>query len=140
MTTLSCSQNASKNSLLIFLFVIGIAGMLIFLNFSQTATLIVSEHALEKHSYDAVVVDSCLQNGSGYLGEFKRDSDGRILKVCQVDTGKYGIKVQESNGNPVTDFIKEKLRRIDQVLKYVTNRGYKPHDDVAKNLYKIVFE
>jgi len=140
MTALSCNQNASKNSLLIFLFLIGIAGMLIFLNFSRTATLIVSEHALEKHSYDAVVVDSCLQNGSGYLGEFKRDSDGRILKVCQVDTNKYGIKVQESNGNPVTDFIKEKLRRIDQVLKYVRNRGYEPHDEIAKNLYRTVFE
>jgi len=102
--------------------------------------LAVSQHALEKHSYDAVVVDSCLENGAGYLGEFKRDSDGRILKVCQVDTESFGIKVQESNGNPVTDFIKEKLRRIDQVLKYVTNRGYKPHDDVAKNIYKTVFE
>lgn len=118
-------------------FKILIIGLLLLIGFGSVGIYqAVSQHALEKHSYDAVIVDSCLQNGAGYLGTFKRGFDGRILKVCQVDTDKFGVKVQEGNGDPVTDFIKEKLKRIDQVIRYVMNRGYVPHDETAINLVK----
>lgn len=38
--------------------------------------------------------------------------------------------IEESNGNSVSAFKKDKLKCFAQVLQYISNRGYKVPDDL----------
>lgn len=93
-----------------------VAGLMLF------AAITYSAHAIERHGSAAVRVRQCL-NDKPPLETWTNPVTGRNAHVCQVDKGLFGIQI-EKDGNEITSFIKEKMRTIEQVRKYLTNGGY----------------
>jgi len=49
----------------------------------------------------------------------------RQAEICQIEPGKFGIRISTSDlKETITQFIKNKLTRVEQVERYLTNRGY----------------
>jgi len=82
-------------------------------------------HPLEKHPTDSIQVENCL-NSNGALFRWTRPTDNRSATVCEISPNTWGIKIDESNGENVTAFIKNKFKRLDQVIQYLINSGYAP--------------
>lgn len=102
-------------------YLIAIAFLVALASLSVTAALNgLSVHAFEKHGEEAILVMQCLtRNGAIQIWE---QPNGRLVRVCQFENGKFGIEITE-NGNNVTAFVKNKLRTLAQVEKYLKNRG-----------------
>lgn len=81
-----------------------------------------SDHAVERHGADALLVRQCM-NDRPPIETWFHPSTGRQASICQIDDGRFGIQIEEA-GREVTSFVKEKLRHIDQVRRYLVNRGY----------------
>lgn len=88
------------------------------------AALVYGTHAVERHGSDATAVRRCLENGGGIENWFNPETN-REATICQLQDGRYGIQIHRF-GREVTSFIKNKLRRLDQVQRYLSNRGYQP--------------
>jgi hypothetical protein len=86
-------------------------------------------HPLEKHGEEAVAVNACIDHG-GELAEWVNPDTHRRLKLCQISegkySGKYGVQILEENSEWVTSFVKGKMTKLDQVLQYLVNAGYRP--------------
>ena len=82
-----------------------------------------SQHALERHGEEAVLAHSCMNDGGTIQATLTRPSDGRKATVCQIN-GVFYVYVEEACGQEVTSMCKNKMSRLDQVLKYLNNRGY----------------
>lgn len=80
----------------------------------------VSVHAIAKHGQAALVASQCAD-----FPEFRMINPltGRIASICLTDEG-WGVAITESDGQAVTSFIKEKAKRIEQVIQYLRNAGY----------------
>jgi hypothetical protein len=96
----------------------------------------VCEHAVEKHGEDALIVDNCLSTKGAHLGVWQRKSDLHLAFPCLTDTGKFGIKFNQCTGDNCTALIKEKMKKLWQIVKYLKNTGYEPLDDLAKSIYE----
>lgn len=101
-----------------FLFVIAVivVGLLML-------AMTLSPHAIERHGSDAVRVRECLDD-QGAVQVWLNPATGRSAHICILDVGRYGVQIQNQAGGEITSFIKEKLVRMDQVLKYLANQGY----------------
>jgi hypothetical protein len=86
------------------------------------AAAVLSVHAIMAHGQAALRVQECMNN-RGSVQTWYNPTTGRHANVCEVEPGKFGIDVEE-NGNNVTAFIKEKLRTLEQVERYLRNCGY----------------
>jgi putative hemolysin len=86
-------------------------------------------HPLEKHGEEAVAVENCI-DGGGTLAVWMNPDSQRRLKLCQIPDGKYqgkyGLHIEEMNGDWVTSFIKNKYDQLDKVLAYLVRSGYMP--------------
>lgn len=80
----------------------------------------VSLHALEKHGEKAIIASQCADRPELRM---TNPQNGRIAFVCMTERG-WGVAIIESNGNPVTSFLKDRARRIEQVIRYLRNSGY----------------
>ena len=81
-------------------------------------------HALERHGREALMVSECLQRG-GEIQLWFNPLTNRHAQICQIDLEIFGIRISANDlKDTVTQFIKNKMRRIQQVEKYLTNRGY----------------
>lgn len=81
------------------------------------------QHAVEKHG--AVVVDeigNCLLN-RGARAIMQHPLSKRLAKICQVDIGRWGIEIDESDGRLVTRFIAGSM--FEDVIAYLTKMQYK---------------
>ena len=74
-----------------------------------------------KHYVEAV--RQCL-NDNDPLATWVKMTDGRIIHVCKLDSGKYGIQIRDSSGRrEISSFVKEKLKTLSQVNRYLENIG-----------------
>jgi hypothetical protein len=90
------------------------------------------KHAMDKHP-EAIIVQECLDKGRG-LGMFIRKSDQHIAFPCQTDDGRWGIKFDDQcRGENCSAFIKNKMKKAWQIVKYLQNTGYEAVDDLAKS-------
>lgn len=80
----------------------------------------VSLHALEKHGEKAIIASQCADRPELRM---TNPQTGRIAFICMTEAG-WGVAITESNGNPVTSFLKDRAKRIEQVIKYLGNAGY----------------
>jgi putative hemolysin len=80
-------------------------------------------HAVARHGNEATQAHTCINNGGTVQGTMKRESDGHIATICMM--GKFYIYIEDSCGNEVTSMCKNKMSKLDQVINYLTNRGYK---------------
>lgn len=74
--------------------------------------------------------------GNWDWGVFKNPETGRIAQVCQIEETDeegnvkkiFGIKICEASGTcqitEITNFIKNKMTRFEQVYQYLQNSGY----------------
>jgi len=87
----------------------------------------ISGHAIDRHGSAASIVQKCIDNGGSVQIWFNSDTN-RKATICKIEEGKFGVKIHEilENGmeDPVTSFIKEKLKSLEQVMRYMRNRGY----------------
>lgn len=91
-----------------------------------TAWPAVNLHPVEKHGVSVVAaVDKCFAN-SGPMATFHNPVTGRKAQICQMENGKFAIRVDESDGSLVTKFVKDKLKTFSQVAQYLRNCGYTP--------------
>jgi hypothetical protein len=80
----------------------------------------ISVHALAKHGRGAIVANQCADYPELRM---VNPQTGRIAFICFTEDG-WGVAIIESNGNPVTSFLKDKAKRIEQVIHYMRNAGY----------------
>lgn len=80
----------------------------------------VSMHALEKHGVKAIAASQCTDRPQIWM---INPITGRNAFVCMTDLG-WGIAITESNGDPVTAFVKTRAKSLQQVIKYLKNAGY----------------
>ena len=81
-------------------------------------------HAVQRHGKDAFTVSRCL-NEHGAMQIWLNKETGRQAEICQVGPIKFGIRISVNDlQDTITQFIKNKLTRIEQVERYLTNRGY----------------
>lgn len=81
----------------------------------------VVSHANERHGTEADTARQCLNGRGGHL--FWNSTTNRYGVVCDLD-GLFGIVILDEAGREVTAFLKNKMKRFDQVLKYMRNQGY----------------
>jgi hypothetical protein len=79
-------------------------------------------HGYTNHGSDAVRVRECFDK-FGSIHMFFNPRTDRYAELCFMDDGKYGIRILEE-GREITVFVKNKLKRLEQVLKYLENKGY----------------
>lgn len=82
-------------------------------------------HAVERHGTDAIVVKTC-QETSGNFATWTNSSTKRYANIVCLPDGRFGLEICEGDGNMVTCFIKDKMKRLEQVYQYLENRGYTP--------------
>ena len=82
------------------------------------------QHAIDRHGRDALLVSECLNN-NGPLQIWFNPETGRHAEICQIDPEKFGIRISV-NGlkDTITQFVKNKMTRIERVEQYLINRGY----------------
>jgi len=84
------------------------------------AMVAVSMHALARHGTDAIVASQCADYPQVRM---ENPANGRIAFICMTERG-WGVSILTKNGDPVTSFVKEKMRTIEQVIRYLRNAGY----------------
>ena len=82
-----------------------------------------SNHAIEQHGEKALTAANCFNNGGTIQAEKINPTTGRKMSACQL-FGKWFVRIQEANGDPVTMFPKERLSTLEQIIQYMTNTGY----------------
>ena len=88
-------------------------------------SVVLGVHAVTKHGNDARQVRECLDQGWELQLWYNPDLD-RYIRVCMIQDGRFGLQVVESISGKyreITSFVKNKLRTIQQVEKYLTNGG-----------------
>jgi hypothetical protein len=83
-----------------------------------------NEHAVDKHGNKAVTVAECAKNG-GVLSTMINPTTNRQASICGLPDGKFGVYVSECNGDCATSFIKDKMKKLEDVIRYLKNVGYK---------------
>ena len=68
-------------------------------------------------------IKDCNANG-GHYDTMRNAETGNIADICQFPDGRWALLITDKNGNDVTGFFKEKLKWIEDVKRYLTNRGY----------------
>ena len=80
-----------------------------------------NDHAAGKHGAIAwTIAETCR---SDPIQTWQNPNTQRMGTICTVE-GIWCVGITEEDGSPVTCFPKEKLSRIEQVQKYLHNRGY----------------
>ena len=85
------------------------------------AAVVYGTHAVARHGTQAEQVRECMSS-NGPIQRWRYEDNNRIVSVCQLDNGKFGIMVTERT-REVTSFIKNRMRDIRQVEAYLRNRG-----------------
>jgi hypothetical protein len=81
-------------------------------------------HAIDRHGEDAFTVSHCLSENGALQIWFNPDTR-RHAEVCQIDPGRFGIRISVNDlKDTITQFVKNKMTRIERVEQYLINRGY----------------
>jgi len=87
------------------------------------ATIVLQQHAAQRHGVEADIVRDCLSR-NGALEKWMNFDTGRQALICQVRDNVWGIQIIKDR-REITSFIKNKISRIEQVYQYLLNRGYR---------------
>ena len=110
MYTIALSLNQTRNPLPILLLacLIVLAG-------------IYGVHAIEKHGEDAALVRSCIEQ-QGPAETWVNPLTGRSAWLCWTPDG-WGVQIRIGE-QEITSFVKNKLSKLQDVYRYLINRGY----------------
>ncbi len=79
-------------------------------------------HADVKHGSEAGMARQC-GDGNHHFFLFHNAATNRYGTVCDLG-GIWGIVIVDDQGHEITAFVKNKMTRFEQVLKYMRNAGY----------------
>lgn len=73
---------------------------------------------------EAEQVRECMHY-NGYIQLwFQEEDGGKYIQVCELPNGQFGIQILTANlQKEITSFIKNKMKRLSQVEKYLQNGG-----------------
>lgn len=78
-----------------------------------------TSHAVLRHGDEAYLGRECIGQGTVFLNP----TTNRKGNVCLTSAGFYGVWISE-DGKEVTSFVKNKMKRFEQIKKYMENAGY----------------
>ena len=84
---------------------------------------VATNHAEQQHGQEAISIRDCLKQNGAVLS-LRNPVTGRYADVCQFPSGAYGLQITNSAGEEITAFLKQKARNVEDVLRYLLNRGY----------------
>lgn len=92
---------------------------------------VTASHAAIKHATVAATVRQCMGDQHQNAREYFNPTTGRTAFMCQLPDGKFGLQIGykitgEDKLQEITTFVKEQLKRVEQVERYLANRGYTP--------------
>lgn len=89
-------------------------------------------HGEQKHGGAAVEI-RCKVENNNVLFSWINPQTGRCADVVKLDDGKFGMQISriaenvaDSKRFEITAFVKEKMTNVEQVMRYLLNRGYGP--------------
>lgn len=86
----------------------------------MVATATLSAHAVAKHGSDAIAASMCTDRPEVRM---INPETGRIALICWTERG-WGVYIQTADGQNVTAFVKDKMRMLSDVIRYMRNAGY----------------
>lgn len=128
MTTTYNQQSRSGGGSLLLLLILFAALAFFALQSAVGVVDFTESHGVKKHGISAVQIRKCLEN-NGPLRDWVNPVTGRRARVCEVEPGRFGVQILEFKDGAwreITAFAKDKMRSLDQVLRYLSNRGYMP--------------
>jgi hypothetical protein len=82
-------------------------------------------HAITKHGENAIRVSDCMDN-KGPVQEWYNAGNGHTIYICQIEPNVFGIDVlfqRDGRWERLTSFVKEKLKTLADVERYMRNSG-----------------
>lgn len=80
-------------------------------------------HAISRHGEDAIKAMQCYEGGGEIVQMWRNPLTGRDGYICITQEKEFAVIIKEGS-DYVTAMIKEKVSRIEQVERYMLNRGY----------------
>ena len=108
MTAITCPARAFNPLPLLLVVIVAVA-------------VVYGTHAVIRHGTQAEQVREWVER-NGPIQRWNYPDNNRIVSVCQMDDGKFGIQVTERT-REITSFVKNRMRDIRQVEAYLRNRG-----------------
>ncbi|GAP10591.1 hypothetical protein BECAL_01764 [Bellilinea caldifistulae] len=81
---------------------------------------VLSYHAIAKHGSAAYAASQCADSPEVRM---INPMNGRVAYICWTERG-WGVYIQAPDGTNVTAFVKEKLKKLADVIRYMRNTGY----------------
>lgn len=91
---------------------------------SVTAEVTYGTHAVERHGSDATAVRCAVERGQTVFKMFNPET--RRWALCVPVGEKWGVQIlTEDLTREITAIVKNKMRHIEDVIRYLGNAGYK---------------
>jgi len=88
---------------------------------SRTLPRLDPMHSVAKHGTKAIIARACQSSDQTYL--FFNPTTKRKGIICKIGNS-WGVLILDEAGREITAFMKEKLKRFDQIVRYMENAGY----------------
>lgn len=79
-------------------------------------------HAVTRHGTEAAEIKACSEGSDNLLEKWVNPDNGRVY-WCVDFFGQFALSIEEGNGDFITAFLKEKLKSLEQVERYLSNGG-----------------
>ncbi len=79
-------------------------------------------HALERHGAAVISAATNCFSSNPVVGRMYNPTTGRNADIC-FDGAQFHVHITQDN-KPITTFTKDKMKSLDQVVRYLTNAGY----------------
>lgn len=82
----------------------------------------IGPHANFRHGREADIARVCGENPEY---QFYHPQLGRWALVCYIpELSRWGITIVDQAGKEITSFVKNKMQYFEDVVRYLSNRGY----------------
>ena len=83
-----------------------------------------STHAYVGHGDEPDMIRRCLEDYGADAVLYNKCTCRTAFCVFVAALQKYGLWIEADDGANVTSFVKTKMNRLDQVIRYLNNAGY----------------
>ena len=116
-TTITFSQTRNFNNPFPKIFIIFFILTLVIIGAGVCA------HALEKHGSDAITAAECYEKHGAVAVYLNPSNQRKVYCVPVPELNKFGVIVTSEEGKIITQFIKNKMKTVEDVLRYIIQSG-----------------
>lgn len=80
------------------------------------------EHAVARHGAEAIEIKACSEGSDNLIEKWINPDNGRVYWLCDF-FGQFALSIEEADGDFITAFVKNKLKKLEQVERYLSNGG-----------------